>query len=81
MNNILKIVLFLNLVLVILSVVGCSEDGSINPTNPNNNGSVTTTISGIVVNVNNEPIQGATVTAYGQVKTSGANGEFMFTNI
>ncbi|MBE2219151.1 MAG: carboxypeptidase regulatory-like domain-containing protein [Ignavibacteria bacterium] len=81
MNNILKIVLFLNLVLIILSVVGCSEDGSINPTNPSNNGSVTTSISGIVVNENNEPISGVTVSAHGQVKTSGANGEFMFTDI
>lgn len=82
MNKILKIILFANLVIMLLAIYGCSEDGITTPNTPNNNGgSITTTISGIVVNESNEPVQGATVTAYGQVKTSGSNGEFMFTNI
>ncbi|HAX48474.1 MAG TPA: hypothetical protein DCX92_05765, partial [Bacteroidetes bacterium] len=82
MNKILKIVLLANLLIILIAAIGCSEDGSITPNNPNNNGgNTTTTISGIVVNENNEPISGVTVTAHGQTKTSGANGEFMFTDI
>jgi len=82
MNKILKIVLLANLLIILIAAIGCSEDGSITPNNPNNNGgNTTTTISGIVVNENNEPISGVTVTAHGQTKTSGTNGEFMFTDI
>jgi hypothetical protein len=81
MNRVLKIVLIANLLLVLISVIGCSEDGSIISSDPNGGGSTTTTISGIVVNENNEPISGVTVSAYGQTKTTGANGDFMFVDI
>ena len=82
MNKVLKIVLIANLLIILIAIIGCSEDGSITPNNPNNNGgNTTTTISGIVVNENNEPVSGVTVSAHGQTKTSGANGEFMFTDI
>jgi hypothetical protein len=81
MNNILKIVLILNLVLILISVIGCNEDGVNNPSNPNNTGSVTTNLSGTVVNENNQPLSGVTVSAYGQTKTTGADGFFMFNDI
>jgi hypothetical protein len=81
MNKILKIVLIANLLILLIAAIGCSEDGSIITNTPNNGGSTTTTITGIVVNENNVPISGVTVTAHGQVKTSGVNGEFMFTGI
>lgn len=81
MNNILKIVLIANLLIILISAIGCNEDGSITSTNPNNGGSTTTTISGIVVNETNQPVEGATVTSHGQVKTTGANGEFTFSDI
>ncbi len=81
MNKILKIVIIANLLILLIAAIGCSEDGSIITNTPNNGGSTTTTISGIVVNENNQPLSGVTVTAHGQTKTSGANGEFMFTDI
>lgn len=82
MNKVLKLVLIAHLLIIVLTVVGCNEEGSI--IDPNNQGSgstVTTTISGIVVNHNNQPVSGATVTAHGQIKVTNANGEFMFTDI
>ena len=81
MNKILKIILFANLVILLLAAIGCSEDSGITNTNTNNQGSITTNITGAVVNEAGEPLSGATVTIYGQTKTTGSAGEFMFTNI
>jgi hypothetical protein len=81
-NNIIKIVLIGQLLIGLIAFFGCSEDGSIiTPNNNNGSSTTTTTISGLVVNENNEPIAGATVSAHGHVKTTGANGEFMFVDI
>ncbi|MEO8512026.1 MAG: carboxypeptidase regulatory-like domain-containing protein [Ignavibacteria bacterium] len=81
MNKILKIVLIANLLIILIAAIGCNEDGSIVSTNPNNGGTINTTISGVVVNESNQPLPGVTVTSHGQTKTTGPNGEFMFTDI
>lgn len=81
MNKILKIILFANLVILLLAAIGCSEDSGITNTNTNNQGTITTNITGAVVNEAGEPVSGAVITAYGQTKTTGSGGEFMFTGI
>lgn len=82
MNKVLKIVLLAHALIVIITMIGCSEDGSIiNPNNPGGGSTMNTNISGVVLNVNNQPVSGATVTAHGQTKVTNSNGEFMFTDI
>lgn len=81
MKNLIKILLISHILIVLITFLGCTEDGSIISPNQNNGSTTTTTISGVVVNENNEPLSGVTVTSHGQVKTTGANGDFTFTDI
>lgn len=73
-------VLFLILFGIVVSFMSCSKDS---PSDPGGGGtSKTTTISGVVLNENNQPIAGATVSMPGQVdKITDATGAFLYANI
>ena len=58
---------------------GCDE-ASVDPV-ITGNGTTNTTVAGVVLNENKEPVAGATVTVHGNTTTTGAGGEFIFNNI
>lgn len=64
---------------LILILEGCDE-ASVDPVVPGG-GSTNTTVAGIVLDENKQPVSGATVTAHGNTMQTGAGGEFVFNNI
>lgn len=64
----------------IFSITGCG-DSAVDPKVTGGGTTTNTTVSGIVVNENKEPVAGATVTVHGNTKQTGAGGEFIFDNI
>lgn len=66
---------------MVISVImwGCSDT----VTDPINGSGTTTstTVAGVVVNENRQPVAGATVTVNGNTTQTGSSGEFMFNNI
>lgn len=59
---------------------GCG-DNAVENNNNNPGGNVNTTVSGVVLNENREPVSGATVKVNGNTATTGSGGEFIFNNI
>ncbi len=77
-NLILTFVSFL--VLSFLVFYGC-KDNSTNPPVENGNETVSTTISGSVLDESNAPVSGALVESAGQTTTTNGNGSFLFSGI
>lgn len=83
-NNLFKTYLtftaFLFSVFISVFLLGGCGDSPVEPP-VNGGGTTSTTVAGIVVNENREPIVGATVTVHGNTAQTGAGGEFIFNNI
>jgi hypothetical protein len=74
-----RVMLSLLFIAAALYSPGCDE-ASVDPV-ITGNGTTNTTVAGVVLNENKEPVAGATVTAHGNTTTTGAGGEFIFNNI
>jgi hypothetical protein len=81
MKNLIKTFFLIAVVFISVIVLGGCDEAAVDPTTPGSGGTVTTTVAGIVLNGNKEPVAGATVTVHGNTQQTGAGGEFIFNNI
>ncbi|NOS85828.1 MAG: hypothetical protein HOP31_11860 [Ignavibacteria bacterium] len=71
---------FVMILFVLAAYSGGCGDSVVDPVIPSG-GTVSTTVSGIVLNENKEPVAGATVTVHGSTVQTGAGGEFTVSNL
>lgn len=80
MKKILKYSFLIAVLITSIIVLEGCDDATVDPQTPGG-GSTTTTIAGIVLDENKQPISGATVTAHGNTMQTGSGGEFVFSNV